>query len=347
MNVSASNWPSSNGSERASPSCSRTCFVAAASAHRCRPDLEHLGALVDADDVAVLLAHELERDGGRAGGDVEHRVGRAGRRCRETRKRRQRGSWPNESTAPSGRSRARAARRGCVASIRLDSMALREDLERIAGAAAAHGQVAGVLAAEPARGRRLYLVALGDEASGAGSCSTTAGRSSTRRDDVRDTASIVAMCELAEDLAGGGDLEQLRSQLARVRMVEQPPGIEEAEEAALALERVIGAPPRLATPAYPRRGRCGDDRARAGARRDVVAVLGGDPRRRRGAVDEFVREVERGYAGSPCALPWPHGRWIRIPVRRRSRGSAARACASSRSSRRSRCRRRSASSSRR
>ena len=63
------------------------------------------------------------------------------------------------------------------------------------------------------------------------------------------------MCELAGDLAGGGDLEQLRSQLAQVRMVEQPPGIEEAEEAALALERMIGAPPRVATPCVPRRGR--------------------------------------------------------------------------------------------
>ena len=33
-------------------------------------------------------------------------------------------------------------------------------------------------------------------------------------------------------------------------MTEQPDGIEEAEEAALALERAIGAPPRVASPAY-------------------------------------------------------------------------------------------------
>jgi hypothetical protein len=32
-------------------------------------------------------------------------------------------------------------------------------------------------------------------------------------------------------------------------MRENPPGIDEAEEAALALEHVVGAPPRLATPA--------------------------------------------------------------------------------------------------
>src|SRR5258708_5137536 len=89
-------------------------------------------------------------------------------------------------------------------------MALTYDLARIAAAAAAHGPVSGV----------------------------------------RDTASIVAMCELAGDLAGGGDLETLRSQLAQVRMVEQPPGIEEAEEAALVLERTIGAPPRVASPVF-------------------------------------------------------------------------------------------------
>ena len=52
------------------------------------------------------------------------------------------------------------------------------------------------------------------------------------------------------ELAGGGDLDELRARLAQVRMTEQPPGIEEAEEAALELERVIGAPPRVASPAY-------------------------------------------------------------------------------------------------
>ena len=40
--------------------------------------VEHLGALVDADDEAVLLAHQLTRDSGRACRDVEHRVRRRG-----------------------------------------------------------------------------------------------------------------------------------------------------------------------------------------------------------------------------------------------------------------------------
>ena len=183
-------------------------------------------------------------------------------------------------------------------------MALREELERIAAAAAAHGEVAGVLAAEPARGRRLYLVALGAGEERRWIVLDEDARPVDRRDDVRDTASIVAMCELAGDLAGGGDLESLRSQLARVRMVEQPPGIEEAEEAALALERVIGAPPRVATPAYLDEVGAATRRARAGARRAVIAVLDGDPLGdRRGG---RVRAGRRARLPGRAALTWSH-----------------------------------------
>ncbi len=173
-------------------------------------------------------------------------------------------------------------------------MALQEDLGRIAVAAKAHGDVAGVLAAEPSRGRRFYLVALGGGEERRWVVLDGDARPVERRDDVRDTASIVAMCELAGDLAGGGDLETLRSQLAQVRMVEQPPGIEEAEEAALALERVIGAPPRIATPAYLD--------AVGVATLTLERALGelSSPfstaiRSATGAVDEFVKDVERGY----------------------------------------------------
>jgi hypothetical protein len=115
-----------------------------------------------------------------------------------------------------------------------------------------------------------------------------------RRDDVRDVASIVAMCELAEELAGGGDLERLRAQLAQVRIVEQPPGIEEAEDAALALERVIGAPPRVATPAFL------DEVGAATvalerALGEVSSPFSDAIRGATGAVEEFVQDVERHY----------------------------------------------------
>jgi len=115
-----------------------------------------------------------------------------------------------------------------------------------------------------------------------------------RRDEVRAAASIVAMCELTADLAGGGDLEQLRTSLTQVRMVEQAPGIEEAESAALALERVVGAPPRVATPAYL------DEVGAATlalerALGDVSSPFSEALRAGTSVVDLFVGDVERGY----------------------------------------------------
>src|SRR5207253_8213725 len=96
-------------------------------------------------------------------------------------------------------------------------------------------------------------------------------------------------------LAGGGDLGQLRAELARVRFVEQPAGIEEAEDAALALERILGAPPRLATPAFL------DDVGAATVALERALGENSSPfsaaiRGATGAVDEFEREVERDYA---------------------------------------------------
>jgi hypothetical protein len=155
--------------------------------------------------------------------------------------------------------------------------------------------VTAVLAAEPASSVRRYLVALGGEDDRRWLVLDDQGAIVTQRDEVRDTASIVAMCELAEDLAGGGDLEQLRTQLAHVRIAEQPPGIEEAEEAALALERVIGAAPRLATPAFlddVGAATVALERALGEASSPFSAAIRGAT----GAVDEFVREVERDYA---------------------------------------------------
>jgi hypothetical protein len=174
-------------------------------------------------------------------------------------------------------------------------MALAEDLERIAGAASARGEVTGVLAAEPAQGRRFYLVSFGDGESRRWLVVDDAGEPVARREDVRDVASIVAICELAADLAGGGDLEALRANLAQVKIVEQPPGIEEAEDAALALERVVGAPPRVASPGYlDQVGAATVQLERALG--EVSSPFSEAIRGSTGAVEEFVREVERGYA---------------------------------------------------
>ncbi len=129
-------------------------------------------------------------------------------------------------------------------------MALADDLATAAGAAAAYGSVSAVLAAEPAPERRAYLVAFDEEEARAWLVLDAALEPVAERARVREVASIVVLCELAGELAGGGQLEQLRIELAQLRLTEQPEGIEAAQEAALALERALGAPPLLASPTY-------------------------------------------------------------------------------------------------
>jgi hypothetical protein len=130
---------------------------------------------------------------------------------------------------------------------------LGDELERIARLASAHAApgepVSAVLAAEPAGGRRLYLCAFGDTAD-SWLVLDEAGEPVEERTTVREAASIAALCEVAVETAGGGDVEALRSQLVALRLSEAPEGIEEAEEAALELERALGAPPRVASPGW-------------------------------------------------------------------------------------------------
>ncbi len=173
-------------------------------------------------------------------------------------------------------------------------MTLEDDLARAAAAAASHGEVTGVLAAEPRDALRLYLVALKGVEDTRWLVLDGDGREVDRKEDVRSVASIVALCELAADVAGGGDLAGLRQELARLRMVEQPEGIEEAENAADALEREIGAPPRVASPRY----LDSVGTATAALERalgDVSSPFAAALRSGSGAVDGFVRDVERGY----------------------------------------------------
>jgi hypothetical protein len=90
-------------------------------------------------------------------------------------------------------------------------MALDDDLARIAGLAAGHGRVTAVLAAEPARGLRLYVVAFGDGDERRWLVLDDSGHVVETRDDVRDAASIVAMSELTAELAGAEDAPRLAS----------------------------------------------------------------------------------------------------------------------------------------
>lgn len=177
-------------------------------------------------------------------------------------------------------------------------MGLRDDLERVAAAAARYGPVSAVLAAEPASGRRAYLVALGEDEAREWLVLDAELTPIGARDRVREVASIVVLCELAGEVAGGGDLDELRAQLAQLRMTEQPEGIEVAEQAALALERVIGVAPRVASPAYLD--------AVGEATRLLEQSLGGRESpfanaiaSSTGTVDAFVAEVEDRYKLAP------------------------------------------------
>jgi hypothetical protein len=172
-------------------------------------------------------------------------------------------------------------------------MTLAGELERIAAQAGADA----VLAAEPHTGERVYICAFEE---GDGGRSWLAfdrdGKPIAERQRVRDAVSIVALCELAEETAAGGDLDELRSQLAALRVTENPDGIEEAEEAALELQRVLGAPPTLATPARL-------DEIGAATRRLEIALGGavqGSPfaAAMKGAsevVEALQREIEGSY----------------------------------------------------
>jgi hypothetical protein len=174
-------------------------------------------------------------------------------------------------------------------------VALSDDLERIAAAAAAHGRVTAVLAAEPASAAtRLYLVSFGEDDALEWLVVDDEARPADRREAVREVASIVALCELAGELAGGGDLEGLRTRLAEIRLVERPPGIEEAEEAALGLERAVGAPPRVASPTY-LDGVGAATRALEQALGERDSPFASAVAASAGVVESFVREVETRY----------------------------------------------------
>jgi hypothetical protein len=134
-------------------------------------------------------------------------------------------------------------------------VALSEDLERIALAAASFAaageRVTGILAAEPLGAGRVYLCAYESQDGGHSWLALDdLGAPVESRRVVHDTASLVALCEVADESAGGGDLAELRATLADLREREAPDGIEVAEQAALELEQTLEPEPRLATTAY-------------------------------------------------------------------------------------------------
>jgi hypothetical protein len=153
-----------------------------------------------------------------------------------------------------------------------------------------------VLATEVEAGIRVYVcsVDVGDGTRGwlavRGDDSVVRGRP-----ELRAAVSIAALCEVAADSAGGGDLDGLIASLADLREREAPDGIEDAEAAARALRDVLGEPPQVSSPARL-------DEIGAAARRLERELDPGGPspfaaalKAAQGAVSELQREVEAGY----------------------------------------------------
>jgi hypothetical protein len=178
---------------------------------------------------------------------------------------------------------------------------LSEDLDRIAEAAAARAdageEVSAVIPTEPAKGVRVYLCAYRRDGATAWLALDDAGEPVRERALVRDAVSIAAMCEAAEDLAGGGDVEALRGDLRTLRLTENPEGIEEAEEAALVLERTLARAPRLASPAYLDEVGHATRRLEEALGDATFSPFGEAMKLAVGSIDELKREVETTYKG--------------------------------------------------
>ena len=178
-------------------------------------------------------------------------------------------------------------------------MELSDELATIASAAAVYADrdedVTGVLAAEPIRGERIYLCAFGDGAARSWLALDHAAEPIRDRSLVREAVSIAAMCEIAEETAGRGDIQQLRGQLLTLRVTEAPAGIEEAEEAALGLEQTIGAPPRVASAAYLDALGEATRRLERALGETGHSPFGAAMQSAAGAVDELAADVEANY----------------------------------------------------
>ena len=180
-------------------------------------------------------------------------------------------------------------------------MALSDDLERIAAAAAAFAapaeHVAGILAAEPLGAGRIYLCAYASDGEHAWLALDEAGTPVASRETVRQAASLAALCEVAEESAGGGDLVELRSRLAEIREREAPEGIEEAEQAAAALAETLQGEPRLATTDYLDRLGTASRRLEQALGDATASPFAAALQQAVPAVEELAADVERRYKG--------------------------------------------------
>lgn len=158
-------------------------------------------------------------------------------------------------------------------------------------------EITGVLPTEPGRGARVYLCSYERDAARGWLALDAGGRPIADRALVRDAVSIAALCELAEESAGGGDVGDLRARLVELRLTENPEGIEEAEVAAAELQATIAPAPRVASVEYL------DAIGLAAARLEqALGEVGASPfaeamKSALPAADELAKDVERAYKG--------------------------------------------------
>lgn len=177
-------------------------------------------------------------------------------------------------------------------------MTAAEDVARVAEAAAGFAEpgeeVAGVLVAETL-GRRVYLCVFESAAGRVWLGLDGDGEPLTDRRLVREAASLAALCEVAEESAGGGHLPELQARLAQLRETDRPEGIEEAEAAAEALAETLQPEPRVASGDYLD--------AIGSASRRLEQALGDESsspfaaamQAALGSVEELTDDVERNY----------------------------------------------------
>lgn len=154
----------------------------------------------------------------------------------------------------------------------------------------------GVIATEPRAGARVYLCSFdGADATRSWLAVRDDGTPVRSRAELREAVSIAALCEVAGEAAGGGDLDALLASLAALREAEAPAGIEDAEKAARTLKAVVGEPPQVATP--DRLDAIGAATRRLELELDPTATspFSAALQASEGAVGELEREVEAGY----------------------------------------------------
>ena len=179
-------------------------------------------------------------------------------------------------------------------------MGLQEELDRIAARVSTQvgpgAAVSAVLATEPEPGRTIYLCALdGGDGYRSWLAVDPDGNPVAERVEVRAAVSIAALCEVAADAAGGGDVGELIERLEELGARENPPGIEQALVAARKLRDVLGEPPQVASPA--RLDAIGEAARRLERELDPAgsSPFGSALQASQAAVAELQREVEAGY----------------------------------------------------